>query len=120
LCVESNSIVAAGAVITQNTIVSSGSIWAGVPAKKVKILINLILPAKLVAFLITTLCILAGLRRIDYLFFVESSASCIYHFGIKSFFNHFYNCSIISLNTAGFVLGKDRINFWFVDIPIIF
>jgi hypothetical protein len=23
-----------------------------------------------------TLCILAGLRRIDYLFFVESSASC--------------------------------------------
>mgnify|MGYP003649937903 CR=1 FL=1 len=34
--VESNSIVAAGAVVTQNTIVQSGSIYAGVPAKKVK------------------------------------------------------------------------------------
>jgi carbonic anhydrase/acetyltransferase-like protein (isoleucine patch superfamily) len=34
--IESNSIVAAGAVITQNTVVTSGSIWAGVPAKKVK------------------------------------------------------------------------------------
>ena len=34
--IESNSIVAAGAVITQNTVVSSGTIWAGVPAKKVK------------------------------------------------------------------------------------
>jgi carbonic anhydrase/acetyltransferase-like protein (isoleucine patch superfamily) len=34
--VESNSIVAAGAVITQNTVISSGTIWAGVPAKKVK------------------------------------------------------------------------------------
>jgi carbonic anhydrase/acetyltransferase-like protein (isoleucine patch superfamily) len=28
--VKSNSIVAAGAVITQNTTVASGSIWAGV------------------------------------------------------------------------------------------
>ena len=34
--IESNSIVAAGAVITQNTVVESGTIWAGVPAKKVK------------------------------------------------------------------------------------
>ena len=34
--IESNSIVAAGAVITQNTVVPSGTIWAGVPAKKVK------------------------------------------------------------------------------------
>jgi carbonic anhydrase/acetyltransferase-like protein (isoleucine patch superfamily) len=29
----SNSIVAAGAVVTQNTTVGSGSIWAGVPQK---------------------------------------------------------------------------------------
>ena len=34
--VESNSIIAAGAVVTQNTRVESGSIYAGVPAKKVK------------------------------------------------------------------------------------
>ena len=34
--IESNSIVAAGAVIVQNTKVASGTIWAGVPAKKVK------------------------------------------------------------------------------------
>ena len=34
--IESNSIVAAGAVIIQNTIVPSGTIWAGVPAKKIK------------------------------------------------------------------------------------
>jgi carbonic anhydrase/acetyltransferase-like protein (isoleucine patch superfamily) len=34
--IESNSIVAAGAVVTQNTTVGSGSIWAGVPARKVK------------------------------------------------------------------------------------
>ena len=34
--IESNSIVAAGSVITQNTIVESGCIYAGVPAKKVK------------------------------------------------------------------------------------
>ena len=34
--VESNSIIAAGAVITQNTVVESGSIYAGIPAKKVK------------------------------------------------------------------------------------
>jgi carbonic anhydrase/acetyltransferase-like protein (isoleucine patch superfamily) len=39
-------IVAAGAVITQNTVVASGTIWAGVPAKKVKTLINLILLEK--------------------------------------------------------------------------
>jgi carbonic anhydrase/acetyltransferase-like protein (isoleucine patch superfamily) len=36
LCVESNSIIAAGAVVTQNTHVESGSIYAGVPGKKVK------------------------------------------------------------------------------------
>jgi len=34
--VESNSIVAAGAVLTQGTRVEGGSIYAGVPAKKVK------------------------------------------------------------------------------------
>ena len=34
--VESNSIIAAGAVVTKNTRVESGSIYAGVPAKKVK------------------------------------------------------------------------------------
>lgn len=34
--VESNSIVAAGAVVTANTIIKEGEIWAGVPAKKVK------------------------------------------------------------------------------------
>jgi carbonic anhydrase/acetyltransferase-like protein (isoleucine patch superfamily) len=34
--VESNSIIAAGAVVTKNTKVEAGSIYAGVPAKKVK------------------------------------------------------------------------------------
>lgn len=34
--IESNSIIGAGAVVTQNTIVKSGTIWAGIPAKKVK------------------------------------------------------------------------------------
>lgn len=34
--IESNSIIAAGAVVTKNTHVESGSIYAGVPAKKVK------------------------------------------------------------------------------------
>lgn len=34
--VESNSIIAAGAVLTKNTHVPSGTIFAGVPAKKVK------------------------------------------------------------------------------------
>ena len=34
--IESNSIIAAGAVLTQNTHVESGTIYAGVPAKKVK------------------------------------------------------------------------------------
>jgi carbonic anhydrase/acetyltransferase-like protein (isoleucine patch superfamily) len=34
--VESNCIIAAGAVVTQNTRVEAGSIYAGVPAKKVK------------------------------------------------------------------------------------
>jgi carbonic anhydrase/acetyltransferase-like protein (isoleucine patch superfamily) len=34
--VESNSIIAAGAVVTKNTHIKSGSIYAGVPAKKVK------------------------------------------------------------------------------------
>jgi carbonic anhydrase/acetyltransferase-like protein (isoleucine patch superfamily) len=34
--IESNSIVAAGAVVTQNTRVESGTIYAGIPAKKVK------------------------------------------------------------------------------------
>ena len=34
--IESNSIIAAGAVVTKNTHVESGTIYAGVPAKKVK------------------------------------------------------------------------------------
>jgi len=34
--IESNSIIAAGAVVTKNTRVSTGTIYAGVPAKKVK------------------------------------------------------------------------------------
>ena len=34
--IESNSIIAAGAVITKGTRVGSGSVFAGVPAKKVK------------------------------------------------------------------------------------
>ncbi|WP_300672346.1 gamma carbonic anhydrase family protein [Soonwooa sp.] len=34
--VESNSIIAAGAVVTANTHIGEGEIWAGVPAKKVK------------------------------------------------------------------------------------
>jgi len=34
--VESNSIIAAGAVLTQHTHVPSGTIFAGVPARKVK------------------------------------------------------------------------------------
>ena len=34
--VESNAIVAAGSVITQNTVVPSGNNFAGVPAKKSK------------------------------------------------------------------------------------
>jgi len=34
--VESNSIVAAGSVVTKGTKVESGSIYAGIPAKKIK------------------------------------------------------------------------------------
>lgn len=34
--VESNTIIAAGAVVTQGTRVEGGSIYAGIPAKKVK------------------------------------------------------------------------------------
>lgn len=34
--IESNCIIAAGAVVTKNTRVLSGSIYAGIPAKKVK------------------------------------------------------------------------------------
>ena len=34
--IESNSIIAAGAIVTKNTHVESGSIYAGVPAKKIK------------------------------------------------------------------------------------
>ena len=33
---ESNSIIAAGAVVTKNTRVASGSVYAGMPAKKIK------------------------------------------------------------------------------------
>lgn len=34
--IHSNSIIAAGSVVTQNTQVESGSIYAGVPARKIK------------------------------------------------------------------------------------
>ena len=34
--VESNSIIAAGAVVTKGTKIPSGTIWAGIPAKKIK------------------------------------------------------------------------------------
>jgi carbonic anhydrase/acetyltransferase-like protein (isoleucine patch superfamily) len=34
--VESNSIIAAGAVVTEGTRVESGTIYAGVPAKRIK------------------------------------------------------------------------------------
>lgn len=36
--IHSNSIIAAGAVVLENTVVASGCIYAGVPAKKVKVL----------------------------------------------------------------------------------
>lgn len=34
--VESNSIIAAGAVVTEGTHVPSGTVWAGIPARKIK------------------------------------------------------------------------------------
>ena len=34
--IESNSIIAAGALVSKNTIVKSGTVYAGVPAKKIK------------------------------------------------------------------------------------
>lgn len=34
--IESNCIIAAGSVVTQGTLVKSGSVYAGIPAKKVK------------------------------------------------------------------------------------
>jgi len=34
--VESNSIIAAGAVVSKGTHIKSGTVWAGVPAKKIK------------------------------------------------------------------------------------
>jgi carbonic anhydrase/acetyltransferase-like protein (isoleucine patch superfamily) len=34
--IESNSLIAAGSVVLENTVVKSGSVYAGVPAKKVK------------------------------------------------------------------------------------
>lgn len=34
--IKSNSIVGAGALITEGTIVESGTVWAGVPGKKIK------------------------------------------------------------------------------------
>ncbi len=34
--VESNSIIAAGAVVSKNTHIKSGSVYAGVPAKLIK------------------------------------------------------------------------------------
>jgi len=34
--VKSNSIVAAGAVVSKNTIIESGTVWGGIPARKLK------------------------------------------------------------------------------------
>jgi len=34
--IHSNSVVGAGALITEGTIVESGSVWAGLPARKVR------------------------------------------------------------------------------------
>jgi len=34
--IESNSIIAAGAVVTKNTVVPSGTVFGGMPAKKIK------------------------------------------------------------------------------------
>jgi len=34
--IHSNSIVGAGAVVTEGTVVESGTVWAGIPARKVK------------------------------------------------------------------------------------
>ncbi len=34
--IESNSIIAAGSVLLENTVVESGSVYGGVPAKKIK------------------------------------------------------------------------------------
>jgi len=34
--INSNCIVAAGSVVLENTIIESGTVWAGVPAKKIK------------------------------------------------------------------------------------
>ena len=34
--IESNSIIAAGSVVTKGTKVESGSVYAGIPAKKMK------------------------------------------------------------------------------------
>ena len=34
--IESNSIIAAGAVVTKGTLVPAGSVFAGMPAKKIK------------------------------------------------------------------------------------
>ena len=34
--VESNTIIAAGSVITKNSHIKSGSVYAGVPARKIK------------------------------------------------------------------------------------
>ncbi len=35
--VESNSIIAAGAVVSKGTTIPSGTVWAGVPAKQIKV-----------------------------------------------------------------------------------
>jgi len=44
--IESNCIIAAGAIVSKNTLVTSGTVWGGVPAKKIKdILKNLDLKA---------------------------------------------------------------------------
>ena len=34
--INSNSLIAAGTVVLENTVVESGSIYAGVPAKKIR------------------------------------------------------------------------------------
>ena len=40
--VENNSIVAAGAVVTQGTHIKAGEIWAGVPAKIKSVSVDLL------------------------------------------------------------------------------
>ncbi len=45
--VESNTIIAAGAVVTQGTRVKAGSIYAGIPAKKIKDISNALISGEI-------------------------------------------------------------------------